>query len=105
MTNQTENKPKWQNVYCSKNLIEAETEMGICIKLPKSKLKFWTSKKLVRNVKGGISIGYLPTMKFKVFQNGAGKHNRFTKIYEGEISAEKWAEYFAGSTEQIGQWV
>jgi len=104
MTNQTE-KPKWQNVYCSKNLIEATTERGTCIRIPKTKLKFWTSLKLVREVKGGISIGYLPTMTFKVFQNGAGKHNRFQKIHEAEISAEKWAEYFAGSTAQIGQWV
>jgi len=103
MKNQTE-KPNWKNVYCSKNLVEHQTANGICIKLPKSKLKFWTSLKLVREVKGGISIGYLDTMTFKVFQNGAGKHNRFDKIHEEEISAKEWAEYFAGSTEQIGQW-
>ena len=103
MENQTE-KPKWQNVYCSKNLIEAETERGICIKLPKSDFKFWTSLKLVRNVKGGISIGYLPTMNFKIFKNGKGQWNKFDKIDEKEISAKEWAEYFAGSTEQIGKW-
>lgn len=87
----------WIKVTANSNLIQAETEKAVLIKLPKSKLMFWHPTKCVK--KSGKS-GYLMTIsfteefKFKCFRNGEGKTTSFTKIEEIEYSAKDFQEFF-----------
>lgn len=65
-------------------------------------MKFWVSKKLMRN--GSHSYEYLLSvktdMKFKLIKNGSGKTNRFKIIAEYEITADELAEAFRGYVEE-----
>ena len=95
-------KNEWRKIAINVQNICAETDRGILIQMPhKSEhdgMKFWVSKKLMRN--GGHSYEYLLSvktdMKFKLIKNGSGKTNRFKIIAEYEITADELAEAFRG---------
>lgn len=77
----------WKQVIANSNLIQTEIDNAYLIKLPKSELKFWHPKKLVRiSGKNGyrMSISFTDSFEFKVFRNGNGKHN-FKEIIEQKI--------------------
>lgn len=90
----------WKKVTSNSNLIQANTEKAVLIKLPKSKLKFWHPAKCVKvHGKKGylLSISYTDSFKFKCFRNGEGKYNFKDKIEEVELTAKEFEAYFDAS--------
>ncbi len=88
---------EWKNVTANSNLIQAETERAVLIKLPKSELKFWHPRKCVRtNGKNGyrLSIGYTDSFEFKAFRNGKGRYNGHEKIEEVTLTSAQFEKYF-----------
>lgn len=87
----------WKNVTANSNLIQAETEKAILIKLPKSEFVFWHPSKLVRTSgKNGyhMSIGYTDEFTFNTFKQGKGRYNKTEKIAEKQITVEEFEVYF-----------
>lgn len=87
----------WKRVIGNSNLLQAETDNAVLIKLPKSEMKFWHPKKLVRTSgKNGyrLSISYTDEFTFKCFRNGKGQFNFKEKIQECELSAAEFEEFF-----------
>lgn len=87
----------WKNLEANSNLIQTDTGTAVLIKIPKQDFVFWHPAKLVRTSgKNGykMSIGYTDDFTFKIFKQGKGKYNKFAKIDEREITAEKMRAYF-----------
>ncbi len=79
----------WKSIEANSNLIQAQTDKAILIKLPKSDLTFWHPSKCVRtNGKKGykLSISYTDSFEFKCFRKGGvgGKETLEEKIYNGD---------------------
>jgi len=95
-------KTEWKQLVCNSNLMQAETDRAILIKLPKSELKFWHPSKLVRTSgKSGyrMTIAYTDSFVFKCFRNGKGRYNSHEKIEECEFNSKEIEEIF-GKTQQ-----
>ncbi len=95
----------WENIETN-NLIQAETEKAVLIKIPKEEWLFWHPKKLVKTFGKNnyrMSFGVCDDMKFKIFKNGKGKWNKFEKISEKEISIEELKKYFKNSCKHFNE--
>lgn len=91
---------EWLKVKANSNLIQAETDRAVLIKLPKTELCFWHPSKLVKySGKKGykITISYTDGWKFI-----AKRTSQKTKaiLEEREIPAEKFPSYFGQMTEE-----
>lgn len=87
----------WRNIKANSNLIQHETEKAVLIKLPKSKMKFWHPKKLVRFEGKNdylMSIGITDDFEVRLFRNGEGQYNRTDVLEEEEISGAELIERF-----------
>lgn len=87
----------WTNIKANSNLIQYETEKAFLIKLPKSKMKFWHPRKLVRfEGKNNylMSIGITPDFDVRIFRNGEGRYNQQEVIEEENISGTELIERF-----------
>lgn len=85
------------NVSASSNLILWETERAYLLRLPKTKYKFWISKKLARtSADYGYKINMIIPSDFEVriFKNGEGKYNKKEVIDERVISIEEFLKQF-----------
>ena len=84
------------HVTANNNLIKWETEKAYLLKLPKSKYKFWLSKKLVRILPNGyqVRIDIPNNFKIKIFKNGEGRYNKYKVVSEKEVDAEGLLKYF-----------
>lgn len=99
---------EWHNLHLNVQNIEAETENGLLIVIPKrvceklglmEETKFWHPRKLVRN-NGGKgwhkSLGIRGDFVVKAFRNGKGKYNKFEKIEEIEIDGADLIDAWEG---------
>lgn len=88
----------WKKIVANSNLIQAETDRAILIKLPKSELTFWHPAKCVRtDGKSGyrMTISYTDEFSFKAFRNGKGQYNSREKIEERTLTAAEFEAFFA----------
>lgn len=74
----------WNTIQANRNLIQAQTDKAVLIKLPKTDWMFWHPAKCVRlEGKGGylLKISYTSEFKIKLFRQGKG--------WDKKILAEK----------------
>lgn len=82
------------NISANTNLILWETERAFLLKLPKTKFKFWISKKLVRVYENQITFLIPDNFEVKVFKNGEGKWNSREIIEEKILNRIEFLEHF-----------
>lgn len=88
---------EWRSVDGHSSIIQAETTRAVLIKLPKEEWFFWHPAKLVRTSGKNdyrLNVSFTEEFEFKLFKNGKGKHNKFTKIAEKTISAREFELYW-----------
>ena len=82
------------NISANTNLILWETERAFLLKLPKTRFKFWISKKLVRVYENQIIFLIPDDFRVRVFKSGEGKWNNRKIVEEKILSRVEFLEYF-----------
>lgn len=96
-----ENKMEWKSININTNLIKADTEKAVLIKMPHNSnyngFCFWHSGKLVREGTSPhmMSLSYTEEFIFHLKKYGRGKYNRQEVLEQTDIGAEEFEEAFA----------
>ena|SRR5690554_1708755 len=82
------------NIFANTNLILWETERAFLLAFPKTKYRFWISKKLVRVYENKIAFIIPDDFSVRIFKNGQGKWNKRDVIDERVIDHVEFLKQF-----------